>query len=148
MTELFIAYEFPDPWASRMIDVDHDFARLCQRLEDKKALVTPYGPVIYLAIADEDPQQIGTPLARWAGTAGLEPVDEPQLMVSVTHFVRRYLDEHVQRMRSRNEVDHDRGGEECPGGSGSGKGVREERGDRSVDSRKRFCPSFCDVPER
>ena len=92
---VFIAYEFPDPWASRMIDVDADFARLCRRLEEKNILVTRYGPVIYRCAANEDPQLYGHPVALWAGAAGVMPMDQAHesdgLMRSVPDFVLEFL---------------------------------------------------------
>ena len=97
MADLFIAYEFPDPWASRMIDVDADFERLCQRLADKKVLVTPYGPVIYRSPEGADPQQAGRPVAAWWGQNIVSPVDKhgdaSELMISVTDFVLNFLEE-------------------------------------------------------
>lgn len=95
MADVFIAYEYPDPWASRMIDADTDFERLCNRLADKKVLATPYGPVIYQCAQDQDPQQVGRPIARWAGAAGVVAINEEResdgLMRSVTHFVLEFL---------------------------------------------------------
>jgi len=97
MTEVFIAYEFPDPWASRMIDADSDFASLCQRLTDKRVMATPYGPVIYRCAANKDPQLYGRPVALWAGAAGVMSMDQAResdgLMRSVPDFVLEFLHE-------------------------------------------------------
>ena len=96
-TDIFIAYEFPDPWASRMIEVGQDFERLVQRLADRKVLVTPYGPVIYRCRPGLDPQQHGVPLAAYCGEGVVNPVTEhgktSGLMMSASDFVLEFLDE-------------------------------------------------------
>lgn len=102
MQEIFIAYEFPDPWASRMIEVSPDFEKLVQRLADRKVLVTPYGPVIYRCRPGLDPQQHGVPLAAYCGQHAsgelvVNPVDElgeaSGLMMSASDFVLEFFDE-------------------------------------------------------
>ena len=90
-SEIYIAYEFPDPWASRMIDTDTDLVRLVCRLQDKNQVVSAYGPVIYKCEADQDPMYHGVPVCLWCGGDVVCPVgqdgQENGLMSSVAHFV-------------------------------------------------------------
>ena len=150
MSEVFIAYEFPDPWASRMIDVDQDLELLFRRLAEKKVLVTPYGPTIYVCEAGEDPQTHGTAIAQWKGTAGvleLSPVGViAQLMRSEADFVRRFYERRgVSRVWGGDHLGPDGKRKDDAAGRESAEGRREERGDGEVDGRERVHLSFFDV---
>lgn len=126
MTDVFIAYEFPDPWASRMILVDASLERLCRRLQKKWVPVTPFGPVIYRCSANEDPQQHGRPVAAWCGKDVVTAVDSfgetSGLMVPVSHFVLEFLDADAQRVRSGDRVQEDEQREVEPGGAEGSEG--------------------------
>jgi hypothetical protein len=122
MTDLFIAYEFPDPWASRMLDADTSLVALVERLRSKRVTVTTYGPAIYRSPAGADPMLAGVPVCLWRGGdvvcqvggdhhgASEQPLDHHDgLMSSVSHFVLGLEEEdgEVQGLRGRDPMGED-----------------------------------------
>jgi hypothetical protein len=143
---LFIAFEFPDPWASRMLDVDEDIEELCRRLNASGATTTAHGPVIYLCDEDEDPARSGLPVARWIGAADLELIDpkhqgRDKLMSSAADFVLEFFGAYLQRMRKANRLDQD----DCWEDDASGHGDGDDR-DGEGGGPKRVRPAFFDLP--